>query len=268
MLAAVQRRRQRWAAWRDGVFVVCLVLLLVLTAAHLGEYSSCDRPLGVWLVVDFAGVLLFRSVHIFCEWFQASGRASSASARALVAAAARANLLVLFPFLWVWTAVGAVWVLSASRNAAQCVPSAPGLAWICVWMVLNVLFLATYAAVILSVRRLRAQYPQLVSAYDVRDFLVADERARALGLQPQAPAAPGGMEAALRQLGSRPAPPVDDAGRHTDRRCSICLADVPPGHPVRPLPCFHLFHQACLDRWLAVRSTCPNCVRPVWSQVE
>ena len=44
-----------------------------------------------------------------------------------------------------------------------------------------------------------------------------------------------------------------------DRSCSICLSDFEKGQMVRSLPCFHLFHRHCIDRWLESNKQCPVC---------
>ncbi|EXB39584.1 Putative RING-H2 finger protein ATL71 [Morus notabilis] len=42
--------------------------------------------------------------------------------------------------------------------------------------------------------------------------------------------------------------------------CSICLADFEEGDVLWLLPdCGHVFHQKCVDPWLQLRPTCPNC---------
>ena len=48
--------------------------------------------------------------------------------------------------------------------------------------------------------------------------------------------------------------------------CAICLSDFSPGERLRPLPCKHVFHASCIDRWLIgrcatelVQPTCPLC---------
>ncbi|CAM0907568.1 unnamed protein product [Alopecurus aequalis] len=42
--------------------------------------------------------------------------------------------------------------------------------------------------------------------------------------------------------------------------CVFCLSGVEEGEEVRELRCRHVFHRACLDRWLATPpATCPLC---------
>jgi len=55
-------------------------------------------------------------------------------------------------------------------------------------------------------------------------------------------------------------PPERDA---SELECSICLSDFTRCEHVRLLPCKHLYHVGCIDRWLARASTCPNCKRAV-----
>ena len=44
-----------------------------------------------------------------------------------------------------------------------------------------------------------------------------------------------------------------------DGRCPICLEELVPGAVLRCLPCSHHFHRDCLDKWLAMKATCPIC---------
>jgi hypothetical protein len=42
--------------------------------------------------------------------------------------------------------------------------------------------------------------------------------------------------------------------------CSICISDYIRGETLRKLPyCQHVFHQTCVDEWLAINGTCPVC---------
>jgi len=44
-----------------------------------------------------------------------------------------------------------------------------------------------------------------------------------------------------------------------DMTCPICLSEFDEEDDVRMLPCKHYFCKACIDEWLSVNSTCPNC---------
>ena len=60
-------------------------------------------------------------------------------------------------------------------------------------------------------------------------------------------------------------PDVDARGagrRHDDddkKQCKICIEEFAPGELLRTLPCAHIFHQACIDHWLAANAICPIC---------
>ena len=40
-------------------------------------------------------------------------------------------------------------------------------------------------------------------------------------------------------------------------QCCICLSDIDTGESVKWLPCAHVYHAACIDRWLRTEATCP-----------
>ncbi|KAK6306100.1 hypothetical protein J4Q44_G00230250 [Coregonus suidteri] len=52
---------------------------------------------------------------------------------------------------------------------------------------------------------------------------------------------------------------LEDEELDTDEKCTICLSMLEDGEDVRRLPCMHLFHQACVDQWLATSRKCPIC---------
>lgn len=41
--------------------------------------------------------------------------------------------------------------------------------------------------------------------------------------------------------------------------CCICLAKYENNDELRELPCSHLFHKDCVDKWLKINSLCPLC---------
>merc|ERR1712166_1551944 len=51
--------------------------------------------------------------------------------------------------------------------------------------------------------------------------------------------------------------PLEELSSEAPEPCSICYEVMKPGEQCRRLPCFHLFHSACVDRWLHVKGTCP-----------
>ncbi|KAG0519998.1 hypothetical protein BDA96_08G035200 [Sorghum bicolor] len=55
--------------------------------------------------------------------------------------------------------------------------------------------------------------------------------------------------------------PVGDGGGDSDREsCVICVTPYEAGEACSVLPaCKHLFHKACVTKWLRVRCTCPLC---------
>ncbi|KAK7384773.1 hypothetical protein VNO78_30474 [Psophocarpus tetragonolobus] len=44
-----------------------------------------------------------------------------------------------------------------------------------------------------------------------------------------------------------------------DAVCCICLAKYENNDELRELPCSHLFHKDCVDKWLKINSLCPLC---------
>ncbi|KAE8674093.1 acyl-protein thioesterase 2-like [Hibiscus syriacus] len=44
-----------------------------------------------------------------------------------------------------------------------------------------------------------------------------------------------------------------------DATCCICLVDYVDEDELRELPCQHVFHVECVDKWLKINATCPLC---------
>ncbi|KAL1215305.1 E3 ubiquitin-protein ligase MPSR1 [Cardamine amara subsp. amara] len=41
--------------------------------------------------------------------------------------------------------------------------------------------------------------------------------------------------------------------------CAICLEEWSKGDLATELPCKHKYHLECIDKWLKIHSTCPQC---------
>jgi hypothetical protein len=57
--------------------------------------------------------------------------------------------------------------------------------------------------------------------------------------------------------------------RAFDSECAVCLREFVPGEQLARLPaCAHLFHRACVERWLCTSRECPKCRTAVASVGE
>lgn len=50
-----------------------------------------------------------------------------------------------------------------------------------------------------------------------------------------------------------------DVPENEQERCTVCLMDFESDEEVRSLRCSHVFHVACIDRWLIYNKKCPVC---------
>ncbi|GAQ77741.1 hypothetical protein KFL_000030200 [Klebsormidium nitens] len=57
----------------------------------------------------------------------------------------------------------------------------------------------------------------------------------------------------------------DDGSCGDCEACAICLVEYEEGTCLRPLPCEHAFHTACIDMWLKKDPSCPLCKRPLYT---
>ena len=57
--------------------------------------------------------------------------------------------------------------------------------------------------------------------------------------------------------------PTKNAGFSCGKACAVCLEEPAHGSAVRELPCSHVYHRACIDRWFDLSNCCPTCRKPV-----
>jgi len=48
--------------------------------------------------------------------------------------------------------------------------------------------------------------------------------------------------------------------------CSICLDEFQPESICHELYCFHIFHENCIEEWLAKHDSCPDCRKPMMKE--
>ena len=63
---------------------------------------------------------------------------------------------------------------------------------------------------------------------------------------------------------------TDDLSKSlSEECCSICLDSFGEGLTIRKLAsCHHVFHQKCIDEWLARKGECPNCKRNLRTSIN
>ena len=66
------------------------------------------------------------------------------------------------------------------------------------------------------------------------------------------------LKALLARSSAAPPPAVVSLLSSDDHECTICYDNLVGGAAV-VMPCSHVFHEACLLKWLSRRSTCPVC---------
>lgn len=52
-----------------------------------------------------------------------------------------------------------------------------------------------------------------------------------------------------------------------DAVCCICIANYENDDELRELPCSHLFHRECVDKWLKINALCPLCKSEIGENV-
>jgi hypothetical protein len=53
-----------------------------------------------------------------------------------------------------------------------------------------------------------------------------------------------------------------------EKDCYICYEAYKAGEYQRPLPCGHVFHKKCIDKWLKTTITCPLCRNDIFTPLE
>ena len=51
-----------------------------------------------------------------------------------------------------------------------------------------------------------------------------------------------------------------------ERECQICMSAYELEEEVMTLPCLHIYHMECAEKWLARKPTCPICLTRIDAQ--
>ncbi|KAE8656480.1 putative Ribosomal protein L34e superfamily protein [Hibiscus syriacus] len=67
---------------------------------------------------------------------------------------------------------------------------------------------------------------------------------------------PGLAPASKASIEAMPMTKVKECGSD----CSICLEEFEIDEEAREMPCKHVFHSDCIEKWLQIHGTCPVCL--------
>lgn len=274
--------------WYDGFFLSMLATSIIIVAVSWKRYHSCVYPLHIWIVVDYAVVFVFRLL-MFVDNGLAAGmgldfgwqqRRARFCGRIVVLSILA---LLLYPFLWGWTIIGALWFNSA-RN---CLPE-EGQKWgFLIWLLFSYCGLVCIACIttrkFLARRQahlLRDQQGPSFSEFGVLVDMIrvpgwafdVGQEMRGMGQDATAyhpglyltPAQREAVEALIQEL-----PKFRMTAVPTEcSECPICLEEFHAGNEVRGLPCAHNFHVECIDQWLRLNVKCPRCRCSVFPNLD
>jgi len=60
-------------------------------------------------------------------------------------------------------------------------------------------------------------------------------------------------------INSFPKTIIDDINKLKEKQCIICLEEFKKGDEQKTVPCFHVFHSDCINKWLTKNNSCPIC---------
>ncbi|KAJ0748197.1 putative transcription factor C2H2 family [Helianthus annuus] len=268
----------------DGFFLSMLAfsmypfLIMVVLSWH--RYHGCKLPLHLWLAVDYGAVFVFRILMFVDNWIASAVRLDygrQLRGSRLIGRLVVISILygVLYPFLWGWSFIGAIWFAAARK----CLPEKNQKWGFLVWLLFSFCGLICLAGsfgkkwlirrqahvrrapqgtrvsehmVLLNMIR-QPDWVYEVHAHEARAFeQETNPYNTGMNLNAVQRAA---VETAIQQL-----PVYILKGVPPDcSDCPICLEEFVVGQGVRGLPCAHNFHVACIDKWLILNTKCPRC---------
>jgi len=255
--------------YNDGILFVSLLYSSIDLQMEWDSFSTCNRPIHVWLLTSYVCVIMFRLTHLLgmqCSANQSGDflldlRQKNWLPRAL----AQFTWAMALPFFVCWTLLGTSWLVKVARHTPQCVPTDMHLWFAVFWLALCYIWIVIHAALgvvaWLLERRLRR------AEGDLRELESDDVLARwgqVSRLQDYTSLSIGqsaGLTAS--QIKSMPNASVFSTScedGHQDKECAICLNEFDEGDTIRNLAnCGHTFHKSCIDLWLLRRADCPLC---------
>lgn len=223
-----------------GLFSTALIALGVFSflSTWWEPCSTCNRPLRWWLLLHTVLQLMQLPVRcVFLCRLQLVGNDEveiQRCMRRVTCSAAWRTSKIISMVTYMWFVLGLVWII----NSAYC-PECPGL------------YRLSIAVLTVSTARLLIT---LAFFYNMFPADLAQVRNRK---QPK-PA----RQSLIDELPVMTCTELD-LPQYSGSPCAVCLCDYEVGDLLRPLPCKHVFHHRCINKWLKRNGVCPLCMQNV-----
>jgi len=259
--------------YNDGILLVSLLYSSVDLQFEWESFSTCNRPIHMWLLTSYGCVIIFRVAHLL-------GMNNATHSSEFLLDLRQKNWLprlmasftwaLALPFFVCWTLLGTKWLMNVMTHTPQCVPTDMHLWFAVFWLALCYIWIVIHVALgtvawLLERRLQRAEG-------DLRELETDDVLSRwgqvsrlqdytSLSTGQQVGLSPAQINA-LTGTTSLVTGTCEEGFQEVE--CSICLNEFQAGETVRRLgSCGHCFHKSCVDLWLLRRADCPLCKRPV-----
>lgn len=256
----------REAVWFIKVILLCGGIFGVVTSLPCVAFASlywercgsCNKPLRYWLVLYAALQLLQSPVRLYFYTKVSQAERANASLPACVRQLTSSPIWKVSKmgsfFMYAWFVLGIVWAL----NSKAC-PGCPG-----VWRLTVLVIVTTFARLGVAVICFYFNFSdpsRVLTAATLKTRGVSEEELKKLPLE-EFLAATG--HASLGKGFEETWSNIDIGAQECKNDCcAVCLVDYEQGDLVRPLPCNHRFHRACIDTWLRQRPVCPLCMQNI-----
>jgi len=210
--------------------------LFYFLAERWDDFEDCEQPLHHWA---FLQLVLFMVLKILFSLLNQCPLYFHSLFHFL--------MMAYFPILIVWAGVGTWWQEDVAELSPECIEG-KGVSWIPIFVVsLAYILCGIYLAILALL---------LYQTWRVGEYREEEFAAPLLE--------PGGLnETEMSQIEVRVLNSGDSQTRVDDSihtLCTICYMGYRKGEAIRTMPgCGHAFHQKCIDGWLAIKTTCPNC---------
>lgn len=235
----------------DRFFLLLLVVCIGSLVVKWDEYSSCDDPLHLWILLDYILLFIFRLTHLAFVY-----RARNAELYDETCLSASRMYIpikfILFPAMFSWNIVGCIWL----ARSGECLPRSSQKTSLVVVLTFTFVYLLGYAYLLYRGER---AWRALGGGMDNSENIL--RQLHTLGMLNNYGVGVGnGLT--RRQIEGFPVRPVTQSELSSapgGSTCSICISDLTVGEDVRGLRCRHLFHSECIEEWMRFKSLCPNC---------